>query len=687
MSKYEEDRNSAVTGGGDQYATIYSWDKATNGRYTLRKSAMTMPDSRAITYTYRTSGGLHDDEESRVSTVVDGGSVTLAQYDYNGAGQVVGTTLNEASVKWKQYDTATPTGYPDLDRFNRVIQSRWTKSLSSDVDFYSVTLTYDQNSNITSAKDNVHTGFDVNYTMDSVNRLTEAEEGTLSGGSITSRTRDERWTLSHTGNWDVNKLDLNGNNNFSDSGELNDTRTHNVVNELTARDIDSNSVNDYTLSYDANGNMTDDGKDYTYVYDAFNRLRKVKNRANTHLLAEYRYNGLGHRIGIHEDTDASGVVDSSDKWFYDAFDERWRMIARYRESDTSPKEDIVPHQAGLDGRGRSSYLDLVICRNKDANTGWTSASDGVLEERLYYCQNWHAEVSAIVTSGGAMKEWVKYSAYGTPLGLPGGDTNSSGATDATDVTQVQTWINGSAYDVRGDIDLNGTVDATDKSTIRNSFSGISLGFRNLSAAGVASRKGFAGYEYLTTLAPKYQVRSRALLCDAGRWEIRDPLGYVDGLSLYQYIHSSPLGGVDPTGQAPCPGAAGSSQGGPTTVTGVGHGCSAAFASAMGHAAQGSGAGEACDAGGCGCELTIHVNAARYDCGECYCNPHTNWCTITCTTQYPTASAFCECPGHECDHIGPGGVIYSCWMTAGGTWVCKECSHHAIVDPPPPPPIY
>jgi hypothetical protein len=265
----------------------------------------------------------------------------------------------------------------------------------------------------------------------------------------------------------------------------------------------------------------------------------VKNRANTNLLAEYRYNGLGHRIGLHEDTDASGLVDSSDKWFYDAFDESWRVIARYRESDTSPKEDFVPHQAGVDGRGTSSYIDLVVCRNRDANTTWTSASDGVLEERLYYCQNWRADVSAVVTSSGTMKEWVKYSSYGIPFGLPGGDTDSNGVTDTTDVNQVQTWINGSTYDVRGDIDLDGDVDSTDKSTIRNNFVGTSLARGTLTAAGVASRKSLAGSE-CSSIAHTNLSRNRSWSTELGRWLTRDLLGYTDGLSLYVYGDDAPI---------------------------------------------------------------------------------------------------------------------------------------------------
>jgi hypothetical protein len=68
--------------------------------------------------------------------------------------------------------------------------------------------------------------------------------------------------------------------------------------------------------------LTDDGQSYKYEYDAFLRLRKVKNQSNA-LVAEYRYNGLGHRIAVHEDTDSDLDVDSNDKWYYDAFDERW----------------------------------------------------------------------------------------------------------------------------------------------------------------------------------------------------------------------------------------------------------------------------------------------------------------------------------------------------------------------------
>jgi RHS repeat-associated protein len=187
----------------------------------------------------------------------------------------------------------------------------------------------------------------------------------------------------------------------------------------------------------------------------------------------------------------------------------------------------------------------VVLRDKDANTSWTSASDGTLEERIFYCQNWRADVVALVDSNGQMLEWVKYSAYGVPFGLPGGDTDSDGDCDATDVTQVQTWIDAPAYDVRGDIDIDGDVDAADKSTIQNSFSGLSLGRAVLSSDYVRSMKGLQG-SWLER-GKLYAIRQRPFDAGLGRWLQRDPLGYVEGTSLYASFVASPMDFRDPSG--------------------------------------------------------------------------------------------------------------------------------------------
>jgi YD repeat-containing protein len=108
----------------------------------------------------------------------------------------------------------------------------------------------------------------------------------------------------------------------------------------------------YTQAYDAVGNLTDDGKDYKFVYDALGRLKTVKNQSNT-VVAEYTYNGLNMRIGWHYDADADTDVDANDPWYNFAMDDRWRIVATFRGSDTSPKELFAYHNAGANGRGEA----------------------------------------------------------------------------------------------------------------------------------------------------------------------------------------------------------------------------------------------------------------------------------------------------------------------------------------------
>jgi RHS repeat-associated protein len=548
LTSFREDRNSEVDAMGsvDDYSVSYAWGKATTGRNTLRKTSETLPSGASYNLNYDSRNGLHDAQVSRV-TYISSGSTPLVLYNYNGVSQVVGQKYAEPAVQWKEF-TSTPGDYADLDRFNRVVKSRWTKNLVSPVDFYHVELSYDRDSNIVTAEDKVHTGFDALYTMDNMNRLTEAKEGSITWSgmplvpSVTTCYRDEQWTLSHTGNWDVNKVDLNGDLDFSDAGELNDTRAHDTVNQLNTRDKDSAGGVDYTLAYDGSGDLTDDGQSYKYEWDAFLRLRKIKNQSNQ-LVAEYRYNGVGYRIAEHIDTDTDGDVDSNDKWFYDAFDERWRQVARFRESDTSPKEEVLHHQAGLDGLGGGSYIDLVALRNKDANTAWTSTSDGVLEERIYYCQNWSFDVSAIVDSNGHAKEWEQYSAYNAPFGIPMGDANSDGKTDSSDDSQVQTWISALAYDVRGDADLDGDVDAVDKAGIQSAHSTQG----KLVISGLGNLRGANGVQIMPCSPQSYSVRNRVLNCELGGWISRDPLQYIDGVSLYGYLRDNPIRNTDPFG--------------------------------------------------------------------------------------------------------------------------------------------
>jgi len=183
------------------------------------------------------------------------------------------------------------------------------------------------------------------YTNDALNRLSKADEGKMTGSAgsrliaSAKHTRIEEFTLEQTGNWANQKLDLNGDGDQADADEKNWNNTFNIANEKTAWGA-------YSPTFDEPGNMTDDGRDYKYIYDAFNRLVKVTTRGGSPVtVAEYKYNGLGYRIGWHYDVDVDADVDGSDPWYYFLYDERWRIVATFRGTDAKPKDQYVYHAA------------------------------------------------------------------------------------------------------------------------------------------------------------------------------------------------------------------------------------------------------------------------------------------------------------------------------------------------------
>jgi RHS repeat-associated protein len=424
--------------------------------------------------------------------------------------------------------------------------------------------------------------------------------GSSAEGAITLSNFNHEWTLGQTGNWNRSKLDLNGDADWTDTDELDENNPlasgggehFNKANELAARDTDNNGSDNYTLAYDEVGNMTDDGKEYEYVYDAFGRLRKIKNTSNQALVSEYWYNGLGHRITWHADTTRSGggapdgSVNTDDPKVHLIYNERWQCVATYRQAngseiDTYPKEQWVYHAAGLAGWGSSSYIDAVILRD-DHEDDWTEAADSTLERRVYYCQNWRADVVALLAENGRVLERAWYEPYGTPHGMSAADFSGTsddtndhylvpdGDADADDsfvyldlfgVSAALSDMTGSSDPGDGEYGRpNGTVDSDDYFYFLDQYSvAASLG-RNVLSAGhdgatashgagnLRNRRGLAGYEWDPHVR-RYHVRHRVLYPEIGRWTRRDPLGYVDGMGLHGYVRSMALLAVDSIGLA------------------------------------------------------------------------------------------------------------------------------------------
>lgn len=550
---FKQDRNSTVaTTGGDEYSVSYSYAKATptGGRPTVRGTGTTLPGSVTVTFNYASSSYNLADVSSRVSGL-NLSTTPVAAYEYLGEGHLVGTDLPQPAVSSRVYSAATT--YDNLDRFGRVSSNRWKVNTEHGRDFFRVDLAHDRNYNITLQRDLIQkdysaTGdperFSAKYTMDGLDRLIEAKEGHWNGSTISIVSRAQEWTLSQSGHWVDNEIDLDGDG----TADIDESSTFNAANELTARTISSTT---YDPDYDAAGNLIDDGENYLYVYDAWGRLVAVKSRAiGNPLVAEYRYNGLGYRIGWHYDTDLDQDVDGNDPWYYFVYDTSWRIVATFRSNDTSPKERFVWHNAGSNGTGDASYIDSVVFREKDITASWTAATTTATDERLYYCQNWRADVVALVSELGEIKERISYSASGVPTRIDPADINCDGFVDGVD---SDTFNN--AYEApsdEADVNFDGFLDGTDSDLFNNWYADPGDQGRGvISRSGIANRIGYAGYQFASELAdPSWHVRHRVLNSNRGNWSNRDPIGYADSLNLYQYSLSNAIRYLDPFGLQP-----------------------------------------------------------------------------------------------------------------------------------------
>jgi RHS repeat-associated protein len=147
-------------------------------------------------------------------------------------------------------------------------------------------------------------------------------------------------------------------------------------------------------------------------------------------------------------------------------------------------------------------------------------------------------------------EYVRYSSYGEGVAYPAADVNMDGSVTTADQTAWNSGTPSGDYAFGGDSDLNrdNVVDAADTTFFNASYTANTAtgGKGRVSSLSVSNRKGYAGYEF-DEAASVYHVRHRVYLPESGRWSRRDPLGYVDGMGLYEYCNGSTIFSNDYTG--------------------------------------------------------------------------------------------------------------------------------------------
>ena len=425
---------------------------------------------------------------SRPDTIKDASSNVLASYKYNGLARLVVEDFEQPDVKL-MYNTGDAGTYGGFDRFGRVVDQRWYDyGVPEDRDRFSYA--YDYNSNRTSKDLSLTTGKDEKYTYDGLDRLTSYDRGTLSGGDITSKVRNEAWGLSAVGAWNAFQIDHDGDGTYTDADDLDQDRTHNGVNEISGITEQTNPQQSPWAdpAYDARGNMTtvpkpsDLTSTYACKYDAWNRLAEVK--SGEIVVARYEYDGLNRRVKAHIDAQSPAEPNGVDHYRHFYYNASWQILeTRKSTSENTGPETLQPEYQYV---WSVRYMDAPVLRDKN-----TDSDDLCDDERLYYANDANMNVTALVGDDGTVLERYVYDPYGKV-----------------------------------------TIYDDDWSETRNTSS-----YDNSIL--------FCGY-YRDNETGLYHVRNRYYEPYFG-WITRDPAGYVDGMSLYEYCRSGPLVFIDPFG--------------------------------------------------------------------------------------------------------------------------------------------
>jgi RHS repeat-associated protein len=173
----------------------------------------------------------------------------------------------------------------------------------------------------------------------------------------------------------------------------------------------------------------------------------------------------------------------------------------------------------------------------------------------YLLQNWRGDVIGSTFTGTPVLG-IRYSAYGVvlPTDISSADFDGNGNKTVDDIfIFLNAWFTGctgvgvpsSTCARSADIDSSGSLTVDDIFIFLNQwFSSAAAAYAQLPSS---FRKGYAGYENDPIVPELYHVRNRIYDTKLARWMSRDPIGYHDGMDLYEYIKSNPLKATDPSG--------------------------------------------------------------------------------------------------------------------------------------------
>ncbi len=365
---------------------------------------------------------------------------------------------------------------------------------------------YEKEGNKIYADYNHKSDFSEEYQYDALERLTTYKKGTLSGTTIPVPTTQSVYTYDAA----RNRLLENKNGTFTDY----------ISNNMNEYDVISGPTFSIRL-HDANGNLKEDGANQ-YTYDFENRLIQIGNETT------YAFDPLGRRVRKVSE----GYITN---YYYD----KLNVITEILENPN------CPYFINLNGVDQSviktyeaqNYIKSIKQIIDNSNITY-SANDSILLGPEFYVEQ-GSEFQALMngcvvandipdTTSFVYGTWVDdvlcmhksgstYFYHHIALG------SVSTLTDMAGVV-VERY----EYDGYGQVSMtNNSYDTLNQSVVGNPY--------------------FFNGRRLDAETGLFYYRARHYDPQHGRFLQRDPLGYVNGMNLYEYVGGNPINLVDPLG--------------------------------------------------------------------------------------------------------------------------------------------
>lgn len=385
-----------------------------------------------------------------------------------------------------------------------------------------------------------------------------------------------------------------------------DSYTANNLNQLDSVTRNSGIGPSYgpsAIAYDANGNMTSDGGNRTFEWDAANRLVAINYMDNGNR-TEFAYDGLGRRVKILEYDGSTAATIEPGSARYETFTAgpftlpagNYTLLFQGLNANGGPNamlldavtldETLVPN-GGFESPVVSDY------QYQPTSTAWTyggstgvaanggaftsSSADAPDGNQVAFIEGngslWQTlaipagtytfsfQAAQAVSINGSSQQ-VRVALLGLPTSTKtfvwSGNTLAE-ERDATGATVTKRFFAEGEQRVGGadagnyyySRDHLGSVrEVTDASgTLKAQYDYDAWGNQVVVTGNMSFDFGYTGH-YRHAASNLYLARYRAFDPSFGRWINRDPIGERGGLNLYSYVANNPVRWVDLSGLAP-----------------------------------------------------------------------------------------------------------------------------------------